>query len=102
MGSTLSLPESRPLLTARTLNRLVIASSVGGVITLKTGGAAFMLGCSVSSGATETYITQGALPGGTNGNPIATAEQWIKEGKQAMKMTRFLATASAPRRCGCG
>ena len=35
-------------------------------------------------------------------NSRGTAEQWIKEGKQAVKMTRLSAIASAPTRCGCG
>jgi Transposase DDE domain group 1 len=35
-------------------------------------------------------------------NKRATAEQWIKEGKQAVKMTRLSCLASAPTRCGCG
>ena len=35
-------------------------------------------------------------------NKRGTAEQWIKEGKQAVKMTRLAATASGLTRCGCG
>ena len=35
-------------------------------------------------------------------NKRGTAEQWIKEGKQAVAMTRLSATASGLTRCGCG
>ena len=35
-------------------------------------------------------------------NKRGTVEQWIKEGKQAVKMTRLPVTASAPTRCGSG
>jgi hypothetical protein len=35
-------------------------------------------------------------------NRRGTAEQWIKEGKQAVAMTRLPVTAFAPTRCGCG
>jgi len=38
-------------------------------------------------------------------NKRGTAEQWIKEGKQAVKMTRPAwrdAIGSGPTRCGCG
>ena len=35
-------------------------------------------------------------------NKRGTAEQWIKEGKQAVKMTRRVATGSGRTRCGCG
>jgi hypothetical protein len=35
-------------------------------------------------------------------NKRGTAGQWIKEGKQAVAMTRFPATASKPTKCGCG
>jgi Transposase DDE domain group 1 len=35
-------------------------------------------------------------------NKRGTAEQWIKEGKQAVAMARFRVIAFAPMRCGCG
>ena len=35
-------------------------------------------------------------------NKRGTAEQWIKEGKQAVKMTRLSCHRSAPMRCGSG
>jgi hypothetical protein len=35
-------------------------------------------------------------------NKRGTAEQWIKEGKQAVAMTRLSCPASGPTRCGCG
>ena len=35
-------------------------------------------------------------------NKRGTAEKWIKESKQAVKLTRLYFTAFAPTRCGCG
>jgi hypothetical protein len=35
-------------------------------------------------------------------NKRETAEQWIKEGKQPVAMTRLSVTALTPTRCGCG
>ena len=35
-------------------------------------------------------------------NQRGPAEQWIKEGKQAVKMTRLSCHRSGPTRCGCG
>jgi hypothetical protein len=35
-------------------------------------------------------------------NQRGKAEQWIKEGKQAVKMTRLSATGSGAMRSGCG
>jgi hypothetical protein len=35
-------------------------------------------------------------------NKRETSEQWIKEGKQAAKMTRLAATGSSRTRCGFG
>ena len=34
-------------------------------------------------------------------NKRRTVEQWIKEGKQAVKLTRLSCLGSAPMMCGC-
>lgn len=53
------------------VNGLVLASSSGPVITFRTAGAAVVLGCSVSAGATEIYSTTGELPARPAGAPMA-------------------------------
>jgi hypothetical protein len=58
-------------LTGLPVNKLVLASSAGGVITFRSASAAFAISCSLSAGATENYVITGELPARAGGGPIA-------------------------------
>ena len=58
-------------ITGLPVNKLVLASSAGGVITFRSASAAFAMSCSLSAGATENYVIAGELPARAGGGPIA-------------------------------
>jgi hypothetical protein len=58
-------------MTGLPINGLVVAAATNGVITFRSAGPAFVMSCSVSSGATEIYSIAGQLPAKPGGGPIA-------------------------------
>jgi hypothetical protein len=58
-------------LTNLPVNGLVVASNSGPVITFRAAGAAVVLSCSVSAGATEVYSAAGELPARPAATPMA-------------------------------
>jgi hypothetical protein len=58
-------------LTSLPVTGLVVASSSGPVITFRAAGAAVVLSCSVSVGATELYAASGELPARPAAAPMA-------------------------------
>jgi peptidoglycan hydrolase-like protein with peptidoglycan-binding domain len=57
--------------TGLPVQKLVLASSAAGVITVRSASPALAMSCSLSVGATEHYYVEGELPAGPGGSPVA-------------------------------
>lgn len=71
IASAINANTTQDPTTGLPVNKLVLASSAGGVITFRSASAAFAMSCSLFAGSRENYVITGELPARAGGGPIA-------------------------------